>query len=451
MQATITHLLKKETPTRSDIKTILEIAQRCEGLSLDEVAQLLVAPPEMDAPLFATAREVKERLYGKRIVLFAPLYISNYCTNNCRYCAFKRENTALVRHRLSTEQIREQTEHLIRMGHKRVLLEAGEDLSMVPMEQVVEAIKTIYAAKVGHNQIRRVNVNVAATDVDDYRQLKAALIGTYQLFQETYHRPTYEYMHPDGPKSDYFYHLTAMERALAAGIDDFGIGVLFGLYDYRYELLALIAHADYLRTHYGVGPHTVSVPRIQSAQGTAFHPPAPVNDDEFKRLVAILRLALPYTGLILSTRERPEIRDFLLDVGISQMSAASSTVPGGYGQNQTSDKQFHTHDDRSLDECVADIVRHGYVPSFCTGCYRQNRTGSTFMAMVEAGQIRDLCHPNAVLTLAEYLEDYANPETRAIAQEIWPELINAIEHPEIRDATRDGVERIKAGERDVYL
>lgn len=447
----IESLQKQNAPTALEVQALLDKAEDCQGLTLEEVAGLLALPHTWDEAIFASARKVKQTLYGQRIVLFAPLYISNLCTNGCLYCAFRNENSSIARKKLTQEEIAEQTALLIKMGHKRILLEAGEDLTLAPIEYVTEAIRTIYQTQVGANSIRRINVNIAATTVENYRKLKDVGIGTYQLFQETYHHPTYRQMHPRGPKSDYDYHLTAMERAIQGGIEDFGIGALFGLYDYRFELLSIIAHANSLKTRYGIGPHTVSVPRLRPASGMLCPDSYIVKDTEFKRIVAILRLALPYTGLILSTRESAEMRDDLLDLGISQMSAASVTSPGGYGKEAEFTAQFDSADHRSLDECVASIISHGYIPSFCTGCYRKERTGETFMHMVEHGQIKDLCHPNALLTLAEYLQDFASVGTKYIATEHWNHWLDQIPAAAVKKVTKDRLDEILNGKRDLYL
>ncbi len=451
--ARIEELLNLEPPSDVRYREILRRARRAEGLDPEDAAMLLLGASDSrrDAALFSAAREVKRALYGKRIVLFAPLYISNLCSNKCLYCAFRRDNDSLERRKLGLEEIRGETRALISMGHKRVLLEAGEDLAAAPMDYVLDAIEAIYDTHVGRNGIRRINVNVAATSVDNYERLRAAGIGTYQLFQETYHRPTYEAVHIEGPKSDYDYHLGAMDRAVTAGIDDYGIGVLFGLYDYRYETLALLAHAEYMRETHGIGPHTISVPRLQSAPGTEFEAPHPLSDDELKKVVAVLRLAAPYTGLILSTRESAQMRDELVNLGISQMSAASMTEIGGYGKGEKHSGQFDTHDHRSLDECVRDIVSREGIPSFCTGCYRKHRTGSRFMEMVEAGEIRDLCLPNAILTLAEYVEDYGSDDTRRAFERRVPEWLGEIPDERVRAATTSALAEIESGVRDVYL
>lgn len=435
----------------SKAESILVKAETCEGLSVEEAAILLALPHTYDEKIFASARKVKTALYGERIVLFAPLYISNLCTNNCLYCAFRMENGHIQRKKLTQEEIADQTRYLIEHGHKRILLEAGEDLTLSPIEYVLEAINTIYTTRSGKNSIRRINVNIAATTAENYRLLHEAGLGTYQLFQETYHKPTYQIMHPSGPKADYDYHLTAMERAIAGGIEDFGIGALFGLYDYRFEVLSLIAHADYLKSTFGTGPHTVSVPRLRPASNTSALWGHLVSDDEFKRIVAILRLTLPYTGIILSTRESATMRDLLLDLGVSQMSAASVTSPGGYGHEKDYSAQFDSADHRTLDECVASIIDRGYIPSFCTGCYRKQRTGQKFMHMVEHGDIKGLCHPNALLTLAEYLEDFASPTTKALALNHWEHWLSQIADTNLQQMTRAKLADILSGERDIYV
>ncbi|MDP3487659.1 MAG: [FeFe] hydrogenase H-cluster radical SAM maturase HydG, partial [Bacillota bacterium] len=411
---------------------------------------LLALPEEWNGKIFASARKIKQELYGSRVVLFAPLYISNLCSNSCIYCSFRQENEQLPRKKLTQEEILEQTRVLIAMGHKRILLEAGEDLTNAPLEYVLESIHTIYDAEHSGNAIKRVNVNIAATSVENYQKLSAARIGTYQLFQETYHQPTYEFMHPRGPKADYNYHLAAMERAISGGIDDFGLGVLFGMYDYRFEVLSLIIHAQHLKASHGVGPHTVSVPRLRPAKNTSYPENYLVDDNHFARIVAVLRMALPYTGIILSTREAPQMREFLLDVGVSQLSAASATSPGGYGRTDEN-SQFEGRDHRSLDEVVGNIISRGYVPSFCTGCYRKQRTGAKFMDLVEHGYIKELCQSNALLTLAEYIEQYASRKTRMAASSQWDKWINQVPEGTLRESTRAKLQRVFSGERDVYV
>lgn len=447
----IESLLHEAVPADSRVQEILARAETCAGLSLEEAAALLALPARWNDAIFSSARKVKQTLYGQRVVLFAPLYISNLCTNGCLYCAFRTENRSILRKKLTLAEIAEQTRFLIEMGHKRILLEAGEDLSQAPIDYVVDAIRTIYDTRVGDNAIRRINVNIAATTVEDYRRLHEAGIGTYQLFQETYHESTYKQMHPRGPKANYHYHLTAMERAIAGGIEDFGIGALFGLYDYRYEVLSIIAHADDLKRNTGIGPHTVSVPRLRPASHTEYSDTYLVNDEEFKRIVAILRLALPYVGIILSTRESAAMRDLLLDLGVSQISAASVTSVGGYGHVEEEAAQFDSADHRSLDACIASIISHGYLPSFCTGCYRKERTGQKFQNLVEHGHIKEFCHSNALLTLAEYLEDFASAGTRELAHRQWEEWLRQIPEEPLRAYTRERIDEILGGERDIYV
>ncbi|MHB0869739.1 MAG: [FeFe] hydrogenase H-cluster radical SAM maturase HydG [Chloroflexota bacterium] len=423
-----------------------------KGLAPDEAAILLQSEgTEFRRELYRAAGQIKDRIYGNRLVLFAPLYLSNHCGNNCLYCGYRRDNRLLERRLLSQDEIAEQVRILERMGHKRLLLECGESPGRSPIDFVIESIRTVYATKEGNGSIRRVNVNIASTVVADYQKLKAAGIGTYQLFQETYHRPTYARMHLDGPKADYDWHLTAMDRAMQAGIDDVGLGVLFGLADYKYEVLGLLLHAIHLERTYGVGPHTISVPRWRPAVGVDFALPQPVSDDDFRKLVAVLRLSVPYTGMIISTRESPEMRDELFGLGISQFSAASSTSPGGYRVGETPKDQFVVADHRSVDEMVEDVCRKGYLPSFCTACYRQGRTGEAFMTLAKPGNIQELCRPNALLTFREYLEDYAPPSTREVGQETVRAQLALIENAKVRQETKLRLARIEAGERDLFF
>ncbi len=431
---------------------VIRKALDLKGLSPDEAAILLKSEgTEFRRELYRAAGQIKDRIYGNRLVIFAPLYLSNYCSNNCLYCGFRRDNGLLERRLLSQDEIAEQVRILERMGHKRLLLECGESPGRSPIDFVVESIRTVYATKESNGSIRRVNVNIASTVVADYQKLKAAGIGTYQLFQETYHRPTYAQMHPDGPKADYGWHLTAMDRAMQAGIDDVGLGVLFGLADYKYEVLGLLLHAIHLERTYGVGPHTISVPRWRPAVGVDFALPQPVSDDDFRKLVAVLRLSVPYTGMIISTRESPEMRDELFGLGISQFSAASSTSPGGYREGGTPKDQFVVADHRSVDEMVEDVCRKGYLPSFCTACYRQGRTGEAFMTLAKPGDIQELCRPNALLTFKEYLEDYASPSTREVGAETVRAQFALIENAKLRQETKLRLARIEAGERDLFF
>jgi len=443
---------------RVHVGELLAKARELKGLTQQDVAVLLqAADPDLDAELFHTARAVKEAIYGNRLVLFAPLYITNRCQNDCLYCAFRASNRDLVRRDLSYAEIEHETRMILREGHKRILLVAGEHYpGGQGLDYVYEAIARIYGVTENGDRIRRLNVNVAALDVAHFRRLKQCGIGTYQLFQETYHRPTYAVMHPRGPKSDYDNHLGALDRAMTAGIDDCGTGVLFGLYDHRFEVLALMEHAAHLEREFGVGPHTISVPRIEPAAGSevADHPPFAVSDREFLRLVAILRLAVPYTGIILSTREGPDVRRQCLEVGVSQISASSRTNPGGYAEAATGDhtgEQFSLGDHRSLDEVIADVMGHGFIPSFCTACYRKGRTGRDFMDLAKPGLIKEFCQPNAILTLQEYLEDHASAATRDQGARLIADSVSALEREGLRCQVCDRLVRIADGERDLYL
>ena len=436
----------------SSAMQVIRKALELKGLAPDEAAVLLQSEDaEVRRRLFEAAGTVKDRIYGNRLVFFAPLYLSSFCNNNCIYCGFRRDNNLVERRLLSQDEIIEQVRILLRMGHKRLLLECGESPGRSPIDYVVESIGTVYSVREGNANIRRVNVNIAATKVEHYRRLKAAGIGTYQLFQETYHRPTYALMHPDGPKADYDWHLTAQDRAMEAGIDDVGLGVLFGLYDYRFEVLGLLLHAMHLEETFGVGPHTISVPRWRPAVGVDFTPPYEVSDDDFKKLVAILRLAVPYTGMILSTRETPQMRDELFALGISQISAASATSPGGYREDREARDQFVISDHRSVDEMVASVCRRGYLPSFCTACYRRGRTGEAFMSLAKPGDIQNLCRPNALLTFKEYLVDYASPSTREAGDEMIRAQLAQIESDSLREETERRLKLIEHGQRDLYF
>jgi len=435
-----------------EIREILFKAKEMKGLSVEECAKLLtIENEELIAELFATARKVKDRIYGSRLVLFAPLYCSNFCVNDCAYCAFHVSNTA-GRKKLSMDEIRKQVEILQEMGHKRLLLEFGEDELNCPIDYVIEVIQTIYDVKKDKGAIRRVNVNIAATSVENYKKLKAAGIGTYQLFQETYHRPTFEKLHC-GPKANYDRQLGAMDKAFAGGIDDMGIGALFGLYDYRFEVLALIQHAEYMEKELGVGPHTISVPRFRPASTVNFDPKYLVSDQDFLKLIAIIRLTVPYTGMIISTRESAEIRRQAFKIGISQASAASRTEPGGYkrGEENEASSQFEVNDHRSLDEVVRDICEQGYLPSFCTGCYRLGRTGDVFMELAKNGGIHEFCQPNALLTFKEFLQDYASVETVAIGEEVIRKELELIKASLRKEKLMEGLKRVEIGERDIYI
>jgi len=435
-----------------EIKDILAKGEGMKGLDLSDCAKLLaIEDQELLARLWQSAKKVKLAIYGPRLVLFAPLYCSNFCINDCEYCAFHVRNPAR-RKKLSLAEIKEQVEILEAMGHKRLLLEFGEHPKENTIDYAIEVIKTIYATKNGRGEIRRVNVNLAATTVENYRRLKEAGIGTYQLFQETYHRPTYKKMH-HGPKADYERQLKAVFNAFTAGIDDLGIGALFGLYDYRFEVLSLVRHAKFMDKVLGVGPHTISVPRFQSAHSVNLALKYRVSDRDFLKLIAVLRLAVPYTGMIISTRERPDIRRQAFAIGVSQASAASKTEPGGYKKagRQAVEAQFNLNDHRSLDEVVRDICRLGYLPSFCTACYRLGRTGDRFMRLAKSGKIQETCQPNALVTFKEYLEDYASAETRRIGEKIISDHATKIENLKIRQKLESDLKKVEQGKRDLYI
>lgn len=444
-------LEKAIKPSKQAVMELLAKARKLEGLTPEEAAVLLNAEgEEILNGIFETATYIKNTIYGDRLVFFAPLYLSNYCVNDCRYCGFHASNKA-PRRKLTMEEIREQACRLIEMGHKRLLLEAGEDPKNNPIDYVLEAIDTIYSVETDKGEIRRLNVNIAATTVENYRLLKNKGIGTYQLFQETYHRPTFENMHR-GPKADYRRQLYAMDKAFEAGIDDVGIGVLFGLYDWRFEVLGLISHAEYLSKVFGIGPHTISIPRFRPAATVEMAPGFPVSDEDFLKLIAVLRIAVPYTGIIITTRERPEIREVAFSIGISQTSAASSTTPGGLGrEGHKGVEQFELSDKRSLDEIAISVMRQGFTPSFCTACYRKHRTGSAFMNLARPGDINEFCQPNSILTLLEYLEDIASPESKALGMEIIKKSLQGIKNHSMREQTEERLERIKRGERDLYF
>jgi len=454
----IARILETErTPSRSRFEEILAKAREAKGISEEEAAYLLgIEDPEWLEEMYEAAREVKERIYGKRLVLFAPLYVSDFCVNNCKYCGYRREND-FVRRRLTLDEVREEVRILESMGHKRLALECGEDPVNCDINYVVDVIGTIYDTWNEKGNIRRVNVNIAATTVDDYRRLKEAKIGTYVLFQETYHRETYRKVH-SGPKQDYDWHVTAHDRAMQAGIDDVGLGVLFGLYDYRFEVLGLLEHAAHLEKEFGVGPHTISVPRLRPALGVDINDfPHLVGDEEFRRIVAVLRLAVPYTGMILSTRERPGFRDEVIATGISQISTGSCTGVGGYSAENRREKtacetpQFSVEDRRSPDEMIRSLAQSGYIPSYCTACYRQGRTGDRFMALAKTGKIQEVCAPNAILTFKEFLIDYASDETRKVGEQAIREHLAAIPNEAVRMETERRLSLIEGGRRDLYF
>ena len=439
---------------RTLIEGLIERARDCKGLSHREAAVLLACDQQdLNERMFALAKEIKQRFYGNRIVMFAPLYLSNYCVNSCTYCPYHIANKTIPRRKLSQEEIAREVVALQDMGHKRLALEAGEDPLHNPLEYILESIKTIYSIKHKNGAIRRVNVNIAATTVENYRKLKDAGIGTYILFQETYHKERYEKLHPRGPKSNYAWHTEAMDRAMEGGIDDVGIGVLFGLDGYRYDFVGLLMHAEHLEAKFGVGPHTISVPRICPADDidvADFKDAVP--DEIFHKIVAIIRIAVPYTGMIISTRESQASRERVLELGVSPISGGSNTGVGGYADGEAEEAsktaQFDVSDTRKLDEVVAWLLRLGYVPSFCTACYREGRTGDRFMSLVKTGQIANCCQPNALMTLKEYLMDYASPETLRLGLKVIAEELERVPHAKVRRIAGENLVRIENGERD---
>ncbi len=435
------------------IDQILNKARLRKGLSHREAAVLLDCDiPEKNKEIEELARQIKLDFYGNRIVMFAPLYLSNYCVNGCVYCPYHHQNHHIPRKKLTQEEIRKEVIALQDMGHKRLALETGEDPVNNPIEYVLESIQTIYSIHHKNGAIRRVNVNIAATTVENYRKLKEAGIGTYILFQETYHKESYEKLHPVGPKHNYAYHTEAMDRAMEGGIDDVGLGVLFGLELYRYEFAGLLMHAEHLEAVHGVGPHTISVPRIRRADDidpSTFD--NGIDDDTFAKIVACIRIAVPYTGMIVSTRENQKCRERVLKLGISQISGGSRTSVGGYCEPEPEEEdssQFEVSDNRTLDQVVNWLMRLGYIPSFCTACYREGRTGDRFMSLCKAGQIQNCCHPNALMTLQEYLEDYASPDTKAIGEALIQREMANIPKEKVRQIALDHIQHIKMGERD---
>lgn len=435
------------------ISAIIEKAKLRKGLSHREASVLLACELEdKNQEVYALAEQIKKDFYGNRIVMFAPLYLSNYCVNGCVYCPYHMKNKHIARKKLTQDEIRAEVIALQDMGHKRLALETGEDPVNSPIEYVLESIKTIYSIKHKNGAIRRVNVNIAATTVENYRKLKEAGIGTYILFQETYHKETYQKLHPTGPKSNYTYHTEAHDRAMQGGIDDVGLGVLFGLELYRYEFAGLLMHAEHLEAAFGVGPHTISVPRICPADDID---PGEfdngISDDTFAKIVACIRVAVPYTGMIISTRESPKVRERVLHLGVSQISGGSRTSVGGYAEEEPEEEnssQFDLSDRRTLDEVVRWLMELGYIPSFCTACYREGRTGDRFMSLCKSGQIQNCCLPNALMTLKEYLEDYASPATREVGKKIIAEGVKDIPHDKVRGIVTERLEKIAAGERD---
>lgn len=446
----IEELLKKAEPK----KTARGV--ECSGLTHREASVLLACDDsKVTEKIFALARKIKEAFYGDRIVMFAPLYLSNYCVNQCVYCPYHLKNKEIPRKKLTQEEIKQEVIALQDMGHKRLAIECGEDPVNNPIEYVLDAVKTIYSIKHKNGAIRRVNVNIAATTVENYRKLKEAEIGTYILFQETYHKESYEKLHPAGPKHDYAYHTEAMDRAMEGGIDDVGLGVLFGLEMYRYEFAGILMHAEHLEAVHGVGPHTISVPRVKRA---ADIDPGVfdngIDDDTFAKIIACIRIAVPYTGMIISTRENETCREKVLGLGVSQISGGSRTSVGGYAgytpdERPHDTEQFDVSDQRSLDEVVYWLMKSGYIPSFCTACYREGRTGDRFMSLCKIGQIQNCCHPNALMTLQEYLSDYASPETKKLGEELIEREIMNVPNEKTRQIAMDNLKQIRdGGKRD---
>jgi 2-iminoacetate synthase len=451
-------ITSKEDVSDAEIRGILDEALLLKGLDLDAVAALIsIKDEKLKDLLFDTALKIKESIYGNRLVLFAPLYISNHCSNNCLYCGFRRDNTDMKRRILTIKEVKEETEIILQEGHKRILMLMGEHPNKCSFDYLLEAIKAAYSVKDSNgNSIRRINIEIAPLTEGEFSRLSHVNIGTYTVFQETYHKETYKKMHPSGKKSDYLWRLYTMDRALKYGINDVGIGALFGLYDYRFEVLALIQHARHLDETYGVGPHTISIPRIEPAQNApcAINVPNPVSDEDFKKLVAVLRCAVPYTGIILSTRESAEMRKQVFNLGVSQISAGSKTNPGGYTEsliNPENEEQFFLNDTRTTGEVIKSVIKQGFVPSFCTGCYRLGRVGKDFMDLAKPGLIQLHCLPNALTTLKEYLMDYADLEIKRLGEDLINKELLKIPSEERREKTIQSLRKIEDGERDFYF
>lgn len=451
----------KIAQTQADDKKLLDEilakARNLVGLNYKEVATLLYAcendkNQEMREDIFKLAREIKEKIYGRRIVMFAPLYVSNHCINGCTYCGY-HSGSSITRKQLTMDEITKEVKAIEAMGHKRIVIESGEDPKNCPIEYILECIKTAYEAKKDNGEIRRININIAATTVEEYAMLKAAGIGTYILFQETYHKPTYEKLHPFGPKANYAYHTTAHDRAMEGGIDDVGIGALYGLYDYKYEVIATMLNVAHLEEKYGVGPHTISVPRIRAAEGMDLSTfPHLVSDEQFKNIIAVIRIAVPYTGMIISTREEQHFRDEVISLGISQASGGSCTGVGGYDADAKctteNTAQFAVSDERSQAEVARMLLKNGYIPSFCTACYREGRTGDRFMQLAKAGQICNVCQPNALITLLEYSLDYGDDEFKELADKVIEKETQEIKNEKIKAKTLEYFKEIRSGKRD---
>lgn len=453
-ESKINDLISQKPQPKEKIDEILNKALKAEGLTVEESAILLnIEDDEALEKLFKTAKIIKEKIYGKRIVLFAPLYASNVCSNNCVYCAFRRDNKNIQRRILTPEEVVEEAKAVMRMGHKRILLLTGEDHHATGLDYLQEIMERIYKVKELNGEIRRINVNIAPLSVDDFKRLNTFGIGTYSLFQETYRKETYIEMHPAGKKANYEWRLEAMDRALEAGLHDLGIGPLFGLADYKFETLATLMHSQHLDEKYGVGPHTISVPRIEPAEGVEFskNPPAKMSDKEFKKLVAILRLAVPYTGIILSTRETPQMRREVIELGISQISAASQTNPGGYYIHKEATSQFESGDTRSLEEMVVELCEHDFLPSFCTSCYRVGRVGKKFMEQAKTGHIHTFCQPNALSTFKEYLEDYGSEKVKEVGNKLIEKHLSEMDDEKMKEIAKKNIQAIAEGKRDLYI
>ena len=440
--------------TREDIINILEKARNKKGISHKDIASLLqLDDKDLEEEMFKVAGEIKKSIYGKRVVLFAPLYISDYCVNNCVYCGYKKCNS-FNRRKLTQDEIKEEVKILENMGHKRLALELGEDPVNAPIDYVLESLNTIYQTQNENGNIRRVNVNIAATTVENYKKLKDANIGTYILFQETYHKPTYDLMHPNSLKSSYEYHLNTFDRAMEAGIEDVGGGVLLGLSDPKFEVLSLMMHNEHLEKEFGVGFHTISVPRLRQAEGVTLENfPNLLSDEMFKKVVAIIRITVPFTGIIMSTREDEEMRRDALKFGVTQVSSGSSTGVGGYKQREEGKtvEQFKTSDERTPIEVLNWLLDEGYIPSYCTACYRKGRTGETFMGLAKTGEIQKMCEPNALMTLMEYALDYGDESTCKKAEKLVMEEASKINDNSIKKFINDGIVKLKEGKRDIYI
>ena len=445
---------ESKNATKEQIQEVLEKAKRKEGLKHRDIALLLqIEDKDQIEEMYEIAGQIKKDIYGKRIVMFAPLYVSDYCVNNCVYCGYHRCNS-FKRRKLTQEEVAQEVRILEKMGHKRLALELGEDPVNAPIDYVLESLDTIYKTQNENGNIRRVNVNIAATTVENYKKLKDANIGTYILFQETYHKPTYDVMHPNSLKSSYEYHLNAFDRAMEAGIEDVGGGVLFGLSDPKFEVLSLMMHNEHLEKEFGVGFHTISVPRLRQAEGVTLENfPNLLSDEMFKKVVAIIRIAVPFTGIIMSTREDEEMRRDALKIGVTQVSSGSSTGVGGYKQREEgkSIEQFKTSDERTPIEVLNWLLDEGYIPSYCTACYRKGRTGETFMGLAKTGEIQKMCEPNALMTLMEYALDYGDESTFKKAEKLVMEEAEKINNESIRKFINDGIIKLKEGQRDIYI